>query len=45
MVYLTFFLDHVLIARTTATTLNIYAGFLSLIIGLFPSIKENIEKK
>ena len=39
------FSDHVLIAITTATTLNIYAGFLSLIRGLFPSIKENIEKK
>ena len=33
------FSDHVLIAITTATTLNIYAGFLSLIRGLFPSIK------
>lgn len=39
------FSDHVLIAITTATTLNIFAGFLSLIRGLFPSIKENIEKK
>lgn len=38
------FSDHVLIAITTATTLNIFAGFLSLIRGLFPSIKEDIEK-
>lgn len=39
------FSDHVLIAITTATTLNIYAGFLSLIRGLFPSIKEYSKKK
>ncbi|MCO6506263.1 MAG: hypothetical protein J6570_04030 [Snodgrassella sp.] len=40
------FSDHVLIAITTATTLNIYAGFLSLIRGLFPSIKiKKIKKK
>ncbi|PIT12231.1 hypothetical protein BGI30_02890 [Snodgrassella alvi] len=35
------FSDHVLIAITTATTLNIYAGFLSLIRGLFPSVNTN----
>ena len=34
------FSDHVLIAITTATTLNIFAAFLSLIRGLFPTIKE-----
>lgn len=39
------FSDNVLIAITTATTLNIYAGFLSLIRGLFPTIKENLNKK
>lgn len=39
------FSDHVLIAITTATTLNIFAGFLSLIRGLFPPIKENRKKK
>jgi len=37
------FSDNVLIAITTATTLNIYAGFLSLIRGLFPSFKGNTE--
>ncbi|MBI0037735.1 hypothetical protein H3T61_05790 [Gilliamella sp. B14384H2] len=35
------FSDHVLIAITTATSLNIFAAFLSLIRGLFPSIKED----
>lgn len=39
------FSDHVLIAITTATTLNIYAGFLSLIRGLFPSTKEYNKEK
>ncbi|WMY91918.1 hypothetical protein [Snodgrassella communis] len=39
------FSDHVLIAITTATTLNIFAGFLSLIRGLFPSIKEDSKAK
>ena len=39
------FSDHVLIAITTATSLNIFAAFLSLIRGLFPSIQEDkIEK-
>ena len=39
------FSDHVLIAITTATTLNIFAAFLSLIRGLFPSIKEDKKGK
>ncbi|WP_239350087.1 hypothetical protein [Snodgrassella communis] len=39
------FSDHVLIAITSATTLNIFAGFLSLIRGLFPSIKEDSKAK
>lgn len=39
------FSDHVLIAITTATTLNIFAAFLSLIRGLFPSIKEDKKEK
>jgi hypothetical protein len=38
------FSDQVLIAITTATTLNIFAAFLSLIRGLFPSIKIKKEK-
>ncbi|OTP80997.1 hypothetical protein B6D08_12340 [Gilliamella apicola] len=39
------FSDQVLIAITTATTLNIFAAFLSLIRGLFPSIKEDKKGK
>lgn len=39
------FSDQVLIAITTATTLNIFAAFLSLIRGLFPSIKEDKKEK
>lgn len=39
------FSDQVLIAITSATTLNIFAAFLSLIRGLFPSIKKEKEKK
>ncbi|WP_085166146.1 hypothetical protein [Gilliamella bombi] len=39
------FSDQVLIATTSATTLNIFAAFLSLIRGLFPSIKIKKEKK
>ena len=39
------FSDHVLIAITTATTLNIFAAFLSLIRGLFPTIKEYKKKE
>lgn len=37
------FSDAVLIAITSATTLNIFAAFLSLVKGLFPSI--NTDKK
>lgn len=39
------FSDQVLIAITTATTLNIFAAFLSLIRGIFPSIKEDKKEK
>jgi len=39
------FSDQVLIAITSATTLNIFAAFLSLIRGLFPSIKKEKEKE
>lgn len=37
------FSDNTLIAITSATTLNIFAAFLSLVKGLFPSLKD--EKK
>ncbi|MFS7307438.1 hypothetical protein [Rahnella inusitata] len=37
--------DEVLIAITTASTLNLFAAFLGVIRGLFPSGKETKEKE
>ncbi|WP_414965933.1 hypothetical protein [Enterobacter hormaechei] len=37
------FSDEVLIAITSATTLNLFAAFLGVIRGLFPSGKETKE--
>ncbi|MGT5125632.1 hypothetical protein ACRWGX_10645, partial [Escherichia coli] len=39
------FSDKVLIAITTAVTLNVFAAFLGVIRGLFPSGKSSGEKE
>lgn len=39
------FSDNVLIAITSATTLNLFAAFLGVIRGLFPSGKESKDKE
>ncbi|WP_029687115.1 hypothetical protein [Tatumella saanichensis] len=41
----TIFPDDVMIAITTAVTLNIFAAFLGIIRGLFPSAKEAKDNK
>lgn len=41
----TLFSDNVLIAITTAVTLNVFAAFLGVIRGLFPSSKDKESKE